>query len=149
MRSLLFLFDFNQLIWNKNIFLVDTLKRTALQDSITLISYLRTTYFLTAEITSLFLNFLKRSVYVSVFMKTSENSCSSSADSFWAFLCSSSMCTSDIKRVSAFSNSATKSKKDLTAFQRDKVQSSRRHNLSYSNFEILLNQFGLEMETKT
>jgi len=70
------------------------------------LSALIPTYFLTAEIVSLFLNFLNRFVYVLVFKKTSENSCSSSALSFWIFRCSSSMWTSDIIKVSAFSNSA-------------------------------------------
>lgn len=40
-------------------------------------------------------------------MKTSDSSCSSSALSFCCFLCSSNMWTSEFRRVSAFSNSAT------------------------------------------
>lgn len=48
-------------------------------------------YLRTDEIVSLFLNLRNRLVYVSVFMNTSENSCSSSALSFCAFRCSSNM----------------------------------------------------------
>lgn len=65
----------------------------------------KNTYFLTADMVSLFLNLRNLSVYVKVFIKTSENSCSSSADSFWSFLCSNSIWTSEISNVSAFSNS--------------------------------------------
>lgn len=43
------------------------------------------TYIRTAVMVSLFLNLRKMSVYVYVFMNTSENSCSSSADSFCFF----------------------------------------------------------------
>lgn len=68
----------------------------------------RDAYFLTAAIVSLFLNRRNRFVYVKLFINTSENSCSSSADSFCAFLCSNSIDTSEINNVSAFSNSKEK-----------------------------------------
>ena len=64
-------------------------------------------YVLIDWMVSLFLNFLKWSVYANVFTKTSDNSCSSSAFSFCDFRWASNICTSDIRSVSAFANSVT------------------------------------------
>lgn len=55
---------------------------------------------------SLFFNFPNRRQYSLVFWNTSDRACSSSEFSFCWLLCSSSKLTSEMRRASAFSNSA-------------------------------------------